>query len=367
VAQAQPGAVFEATYDAGITGLVGVLEVAINDNQNAIVYGPTSALIIELTVGGNPTGSYRAMLTAPADEGQFVIIWSNDGSFDEGTGGEEDLLVQLTTLPSLPAPGADLSDSILCSAWTTSEDALACCPTDNIASDVVLLDAAIVASSETLYLASGKQFPGVCETTVRPCRADDCTCGVQVLSRGHLVGWDGNCWGGYSCGCRAVSTVRLAGRVREITEVLIDGAVVDPSEYFVYAKRDLVRKDGAFWPRCQSMDVDDDAEGAFTVTYTYGKPPPVSGQLAAARLACEIVKSCRNDDTCALPTGVIRITRQGITMERTFFLRDRDGRWVTGMGEVDYFLNTVNPNGLQRVSTFWSPFTGGQFAETHPS
>jgi hypothetical protein len=365
--QQEPSAVFEATYDAGVSGLVGALAVAINDNQNNTVLGPTTVGIIELTIAGNPTGSYRAMLTAPATEGQYTIIWSNDGSFDPGTGGEDELLVQDTSL-SLPSLGVDVSDSVLCSAWTTSENVLECCNTDNLGSDIVLLDSAIVGSSELLYLASGKRWAGVCETTVRPCGTDSCLCGLQVLSRGHLVGWDEwrGCWSGFVCGCRAESVVKLAGHVREITEVLIDGEIVEPDTYFVRRNRDLVRKDGALWPRCQSTDVDDDAAGAFAVTYTYGKAPPVMGQLAAAALACEIIKSCQNDESCALPRGVTRVTRQGITVERSYFVRNRDGVWATGIGEVDYFLNTVNPHGLLRSPTVMSPASRLRYAPRHP-
>jgi len=356
----EPGAVFEAIYESGQAGLAGNLAVAIHDNQSNVVFGPTTLQIVELIVDGEPTGTYRAMLTAPAVVGQYSINWSNDGSFDPLAGGaEEDLEVANISL-NLPSLGAEVG-SVLCSAWTTSDDVLTCCSA-TIGSDTTRLDASIAAASELLYEASGRRFAGVCERTVRPCRIDSCLCGVQGLSRGHLVGWDGACWGGCDCGCQPQSRVKLAGYVREVTEVKIDGIVIDPDEYFVQGHRWLVHRDPGRWPSCQVMDRTDDEEGTCSVTYEYGKAPRVAGQLAAAELACEILKACTPDAECALPSGVVRITRQNITLERSFFVRNADGVWATGIGSVDFFLNTFNPSGIKRRGTVWSPSSSGRYA-----
>lgn len=355
-----PGEVFEAIYESGTTGLVGNLAVAIHDNQSNVVFGPTTLNIVELIVDGQPIGTYRAMLTAPMAEGQYSINWSNDGSFDPQAGGaEEDLLVENTTL-TLPSLGAEVG-AVLCSAWTTAEDVVGCCSAE-IGSDTTFLEASIVAASEMLYDASGRQFPGICERTVRPCQIDSCLCGGQVLSRGHLVGWDGSCWGGFNCGCQPESRVKLAGYVRSITQVKIDGVVLDPSEYFVQGHRWLIHRSPGRWPQCQIIDLPDTEDGTFSVTYEFGKAPPVSGQLAAQALACEITKSCTPGVECALPTGVVRVTRQGLTLERSFFVRDRFGVWATGIGAVDFFLNGVNPAGIRRRGTVFSPSSRNRYA-----
>lgn len=358
----EPSAVFEAIYESGEIGLVGNLAVAIHDNQSNVVFGPTTANIVELVISGQPTGTYRANLTAPATEGQYSINWSNDGSFDPNAGGGEEDLEVLNTSLTLPSLGSEIG-AVLCSGWTTTDDVLACCSAE-IGSDTSYLEASIVAASELLYEASGRRFVGVCERTARPCAVDSCLCGTQVLSRGHLVFWNGECWGGYDCGCQPESKTKLAGYVREITEVKIDGIALDPSEYFVQDHKWLVRREGR-WPSCQSMDRDDTEEGTWSVTYEYGKAPPVLGQLAAQSLACEIVKSCAPGVECALPDGVVRITRQGITLERSFFVRDENGVWATGIGPVDLFLNAFNSAGIPRRATVWSPSRRARYARTN--
>jgi hypothetical protein len=335
-----PGEVFEAIYEAGQTGLAGNLAVAIHDNQSNVVFGPTTLNIVELVVDGQPTGAYRAMLTAPATEGQYTINWSNDGSFDpQAGGGVEDLLVEESSL-DLPSLG-DAVAGIVCNAWTTTDDVLDCCTAD-IGSDLAVLEHAIVAASELLYLASGRRWPGLCSRTVKACEDDTCSCCVQELSRGYIVyPHDVDYWS--RCTCSRSDRVKLAGYVSSITEVTIDGVVVDPSEYEVREHLWLVRIDGSIWP-CSTE-----------VTYVFGNAPPVSGQLAARVLACEITKSCTPGIECAIPNGVVSVTRQGISFERAPLARDSDGKWATGMLEVDLFLNITNPHGLTRRGISWSP------------
>lgn len=349
---------FEAVLESGSSGLVGTIEVKIMDNDGVNVVGPSPANITEDGTSGIYIWNAPA---APGTLGQYTIVWSLDGTFNDDTVAVEDLVVVAASagaLPPIPAPAEGGLPSGPCSAWTTNEAVATCCGLE----DPDILDAQVAAASELLYEASGRRFSGLCQRTVRPCRSDDCGCGYQVLSRGHLVGWTGDCWGGYHCGCRADSRVKLAGQVRAIVEVMIDGVVVDPSEYFVREQTYLVRKNGARWPSCQSTDVDDDAAGAFAVTYTYGQTPPVVGQQAARELACEIYKACIGSEDCRLPTGATRITRSGITIERQFFSVDADGVWRTGLPLVDLFLNRYNPHGLPRRATFWSASSRVRYA-----
>jgi hypothetical protein len=140
--------------------------------------------------------------------------------------------------------------------------------------------------------------------------------------------------------------------------VKIDGAVVDPSGYRLDGKRWLVRladADGTirFWPGCQRLDLDDTEPGTWSVTYVYGAAPPASAVSAAAQLACELWKACPgNTGECQIPTGTVRLTRQGVTVERvtlaTFLSSGQ-----TGLVLVDAFLAAYGGGG--RRAAFWSP------------
>ncbi len=296
-------------------------------------------------------------------EGTGAVVAACEGDFD---------ILPSPTLTITP-PTFELGP---CTAWVDGGDVADCCSAE-VGTDTSLLEGAALAASQVLYELSGRLYSGLCEKTVRPC-ANGSWCGVQVLSRGHLVGWSD--WGGWgwmnggdwarACGCQPLSRVLLSGYpVTRITEVLIDGQVVDPATYrldewrFLSRIRDPADPDTALlWPACQNMDVGDDAEGAFSVTYEYGAQPPLVGIEAAKQLACQIYLGCTNADECQLPIGATRVTRQGITIERQFFQRDPVTQsWRTGLALVDLFLNTVNPQGLRRRPVVWSP-SGPRYA-----
>lgn len=377
----EASAPFEAAYNAGETGLVPGLEVAIEDNDGNTVYGPTSTGIAEILVGGQPTGSYAAQIpAAPATLGQYTILFSNDGSFDPDAGGAIDDLVVVAVgetgeLPPIAAPDDGGPQMGPCSAWTTTDDIAACCTEVESGSDPdPFFEVARDEASQVLHELSGRIFSGLCQNTVRPC-AVGCGCSMQVLSRGHVViepSWSGLGWqcDGRPCGCSGLSTVKLPGYpVREIVQVKIDGDIVDPDTYRLDGYRYLVRvRDPAEpetalrWPSCQMLDLPDTADGTFSVTYTYGQNPPLAGQHAARELACEIAKQCAGGE-CKLPTGVSQITRQGVRFDRAFFRIDPNtGAWRTGMAAVDAFLNAYNPNGLARRPMISSPTSRARYA-----
>lgn len=245
-----------------------------------------------------------------------------------------------------------------CTPWITGDDVADCCNLE--VSSSVLFDAAAEQASDLLFEISGRLYAGECERTVRP-SCDSCWCGYQVLSRGHIIGpWDF----GYplmlcdSCllACDP-SLVKLAGApVREVSEVKIDGDVLDPADYRVYNDRYLQRLDSLRWPMSQNLGLPDTEDHTFSVTYSFGADPPALGIAAAAQLGCEIYKECAGD-TCVLPKGTTRVTRQGITIDKLAFTAwtFRDGRWATGLPLVDAFLSMGNPAGLLRRPVAWSP------------
>ena len=183
---------------------------------------------------------------------------------------------------------------------------------------------------------SGRQFPGVCERTVRPCECRDCP--------------PAGC-----CGCCHLSRVKLAGYpVRSVDEVKIDGAVIPPEQYrvdrykwLVYLADENGRRQS--WPGCQRLDLDDTEADTFSVTYTYGADPPEAGILAAAELACQIATAATGGE-CALPPGTTRVTRQGITVDL-----EKAQAALMSLPLVSLFLATYNPAGLRRRSSVWSP------------
>lgn len=87
-----PSTSYEATLELGITGLVGTLAVGTYDGDTA-----TQALA---TSGINEIGSsgiYVATRTSPGTAGQYVLIWSQDGTLtDPDLLATEDLLVSST-------------------------------------------------------------------------------------------------------------------------------------------------------------------------------------------------------------------------------------------------------------------------------
>ena len=168
------------------------------------------------------------------------------------------------------------------------------------------------------------------------------------------------------------SRMKLSGYpVREIEEVLIDGDVVDPSQYTLWKRRYVTRLDGGHWPYQQNLTLPDTDDGTFSITYTYGADPPDIGMAAAAQLGCEIYRACETGSagrsaTCRLASPASpargspsrsRRSPPGATSGRTARLWQTGG-WKTGLPLVDAFLNAYNQAGIMRRPTFWSPGKG---------
>jgi hypothetical protein len=212
---------------------------------------------------------------------------------------------------------------------------------------------AVRAASRILWALSGRRF-GQCTVTLRPC-ADDCGDFAEVPLWGWTVGysmppWDfyrlpycaGGCGGG--CSCTTLSTVRLPDLTSRVVEVRLDGTPMATGTYRL-AGRDLIRTDGAAWPRCNNLAAGDDEPGTWSVTAVVGEEVPDSGRLAMGELACEIIKAASGVD-CRLPPGVTQLVRQGVTIQYPDIGQLlKDGR--TGLYLVDLFLASENPTGLR--------------------
>lgn len=354
---------FESCIESGITGLVGTISWMLIDNTGAITFAASTAGIIETPAG---SGIYCVTKTAPPVIGDYSIIWSTDGTFDENSVTIEGLTVHSSAAsidfgPLLPAEVlAPVSGP--CGAWTTVEDIADCCEI-TVGSSLDVFEDAMVAATQVLYELSGRQFNPGCERVVRP-QIDAWPCGTQVLSRGHVITWDGDRWSD------GLSRALLPNYpVTEIVAVMVDGAVIPADGYRLDGWRWLTRMadadgDAQAWPDWQRLDRDDTEDSTFSVRYLFGQNPPAIGSMAAAQLSCEIYKACPGNEgvggDCAIPKNAVRVSRQGITIELTSFYFD-SGRssgqrgWKTGMNKVDWFLNTYNPNGIRRRPLIWSP------------
>lgn len=246
-----------------------------------------------------------------------------------------------------------------CTPWITADDVAASCDALEHSGDPSVYDDAALQASQLLYELSGRQFSGECgPVTVRPC-TPGCGCwSAPYIGWPYSWDWYLGCWAspaGDRCGCSPLSTVKLAGSVREVSEVKIDGVALDPSEYRVDKRKYLVRLaddegDPQRWPGCQRLDLDDTEESTWSVTYTFGQDVPAAGVSAAVELACQLAEFGVTGD-CALPAGVTKVTRQGITID----LEKAQGDWWAVLPLVAAFLKAYNPAGLRRRAALWSP------------
>jgi hypothetical protein len=277
-----------------------------------------------------------------------------------------------------------------CVAWTDAEAVAACAGIDLSTDNAAGLEEQALSASMLLFEMSGRKFNGGCSQIVRPCRPT-CSCwntigpaSVAGTASWYWAPWQ-NVWNwqdgcGGICGCGFESAVKLSGYpVTEINAVTIDGVdlpEIDPDtgqpnwrldRYTLLTRLDYRDDQGVVqprrWPACQNLSLPDDQGGTWSVDYNYGDPPPLPGQIAAAQLAGELYKAC-NGGECALPQGVTRLQRQGVTIERGVLLTwgqsvtsrgIRTGSWTTGLELVDAFLSAYNPWGARRRPGFWSP------------
>lgn len=246
-----------------------------------------------------------------------------------------------------------------CTPWVTLDEVQGTPGAQDIDADV--LQTALEVASGSLWRRSGRQYSGVCSDTVRPLRR------MYALD-GGLGGW-APLWGwrdginahscGYppnrNCGCGPLPEITLgAYPIRDIIEVRIDGAVLDPAAYRVDDRRWLVRIDGQSWPCCSDLSKNPLTDpNTFQVTFEWGQSPPPGGTVAARVLAVEIGKMLTGSD-CDLPRRLQNVTFNGSSytlLDPMNFLNDG----LTGIYIVDLFLTDVNPHKLQRRSSVISP------------
>lgn len=283
---------------------------------------------------------------------EFVVTWP---------GGEQTFPIEDYCIVEV-APGLDATTSTLPalpdSCWPVDERV--CAELDNLSVNV--RETAKALAGETLRALTGYRMGG-CPITVRPCSRSCCAAsggwyGVGSTFYPYIAAsgeWVNACCESDDCDHLGTECIFLAGPVGEITEVLIDGDVVDPALYRVDNGNELVRLDGTGWPTTQDMVAATDQPDTFAVTYLRGIPVDGLGALAAGLLACEFAAGL-NGQECKLPDNVTSITRQGVTMEIAAGLFP-GGK--TGIREVDAYLMRWNPTGLTAPMRVYSPDLAG--------
>ena len=319
----------------------------------AIVVGPTSVGVVHAG-----TGIYTYTWNGVGAAGQYVVTWNGLSGGNPFQATEIVNLIEPSTIGTTGPCSWDIS-TLCCSDWDTFSPSLQAQATDY--------------ATLVLWSATGRQY-GACELTVRPCGrwCADWSGGIAGMAGWW---WDYGTWIPYifngvwyncACGfgsgcqtCRPDCQVYLPGPVQTISEVTVDGVVIDPATYRVDDQVWLVRtgKDvngqQNCWPWRQDYNVDPPATNTFQVTYTRGTPPPNALLGAAGTLACEYAKACSDQD-CRLPGRVINVARQGISVNMV----DVDTllkSGLTGIPEVDNVIRALNPNGLKGRTRFYSP------------
>lgn len=219
-----------------------------------------------------------------------------------------------------------------------------------------LQDRSLALASETLRRLSGYRVGG-CPITVRPCQQRGTWACWETLY-GPGGSFEPMNWGGtwLNTGCTTCATpceVPLPRPVGEVMEVKVDGAVIDPSDYAVQDQHFLVWMGAGDcpWPRNQNLSLPDSDPGTFSVTYLNAQPVDALGAYAVGVLALEFAKACTNKK-CRLPTNVTELVRLGATYS---LVPGSFPNGVTGIREVDAWVELWNPNHLKMPSRILNP------------
>lgn len=284
-----------------------------------------------------PSPGYSVPVNAAL--GSWRVHWT---TVVNGAAVTDDDFFEVVAAGSIAFP-PDTAAGGVCSLWATAD--LMPCDLEGVDED--LIDDALATASSILYVLSGRQFPGVCEETIRPCALRVDTPRHRRYGWGEWSWreewWGCGCRSNVACGCASMSQIELRTPVAEVSLVSVDGIALDPGAYRVDDWKWLVRVDGDAWPCCQSLELESTEPDTFEVTYTFGTPPSPGGDRSAAALACELVKAWSPETAgeCRLPQRVQQLVRQGVTM--VFDPATVFDNGLTGISEVDLWLRSVNP------------------------
>lgn len=259
-----------------------------------------------------------------------------------------------------------------------SAAALGCVCVDfdiNDEANEAVYEAALGWASRRVFMATNYFFSGVCTAKIRPCRPQPMIPGLWPGGSGYpiapgLPGWlpteladqypaalpvfagfdlgGGplfvNCWactcGLDACSCGFASVVALPWvPVRDVTEVKVDGVVLDPAVYRLRPNTNLLaRVDGTRWPwLCQNQDEDDSHVGTWSVTFRHGIDLPPEALPLVGMYACELAKACKGQP-CGLAPGVRIVSRPGVAYDDVVYDPAWREKGLVGFGPLDDWI-----------------------------
>lgn len=208
-------------------------------------------------------------------------------------------------------------------------------PDEDEAVGLAMLDMA----SDMLCLLSGMRVHGICTKTVRPIARGDIGC-WPAPGMGASSGWSAE-YGG-------LDVIPLRGPNPQVIEVMIDGVVLDPSEYGLIDGNMLYRTSRAFWPRYTDLTVSPYANHSFQFTFRFGHASDPLTVNATVELALELTLDAIGRATGNLPNGVgvtsLNVQGVGLTLrDRAEALRESDQQ----LAAVARFLGVYAPGGMK--------------------
>lgn len=331
------------------------------DTVTASVWEVPAGLTVESdTFDGTST---TIVLSGGSNGGNYVV--QNTVTTDQGSVGERSFLLMVREeVPPPPLPEFCWPVDTSCvEDWDSvtedpdSEDPDAVIPRYSAADKA----RAVAFATQSLRMLTAYRVGG-CPITVRPAarRCRELTWQTYPVAGGGSTPWRpvdlGGTWLNVgcdhltACGCGALEQIDL-GQASSVTEVKVDGVVLDPSAYRLDPGGRLVRLDGEAWPLCQNLAAPDTEEGTYSVTYVRGAAVDGLGAVAAGILAGEFVRACTGGE-CRLPDNIVRLVRNGVemTLGPGAFPDDR-----TGIREVDAYLDRWNPHRHKVAPMVWSP------------
>lgn len=168
-----------------------------------------------------------------------------------------------------------MSPRLACSSFATVDAVLARESCAYSEADTDLLQQAIDAASDVMYILSGGVLTGRCSATFRPRKA-----------RSHCAdAWSQE----YGVDC-----IPLTENLLSVTRVKVDGAVLTTDDYGLIDGYILFRKGGQRWPTAQNIALADTEIGTFSVAIEFGILPDWMASAACVEMALQLAEDEAN-------------------------------------------------------------------------